>query len=145
MSEMEEARRRRWWWTQRRGQLLWIYTTGLMVVVTGASVRLFVQDATAELPKGKLPLWSDGSASSGDPHCDLIVCNPPWGKNIGKHEDGGPIVLSLCRQFVGVTMVLLVNKYTRAVRHDCTRTRRQARAHACTNAQREEEARRPDD
>ena len=81
----------------------------------GARVRLFTQDATAELPKGKLPLWSDGSASSSDPHCDLIVCNPPWGKNIGKHEDGGPIVLSLCRQFVGVTMVLLVNKYTRAV------------------------------
>ena len=91
-----------------------------------AGTPLFVHDATQTLPDGALPPRHDGGGAMGGraagadaagdarPWCDVLVSNPPWGKNLGKHEDGGPIVLSLCRQFRGVTMVLLVNKLTRA-------------------------------
>ena len=78
---------------------------------------LFCHDAGADLPEGRLPPREAGSACNGGPlaWCDLVVSNPPWGKNCGKPEDGSPIVLSMCRQFRGVTMVLLINKFTRAV------------------------------
>ena len=87
--------------------------------VLAADMPLFCHDASLDLPDGRLPARGSagGDAASGTPlpWCDLIVCNPPWGKNCGKPEDGSPIALSMCRQFRHVTMVLLINKFTRAV------------------------------
>ena len=61
----------------------------------------FVQDATLPFPD-----WVEG--------IDLIVANPPWGKNIGKKEDGIAIVRNLVDHFSkrgSPTMSLLVSRH----------------------------------
>ena len=63
---------------------------------------LFVHDASQPLGNGQLPSRSDGGGGGGGVDggpawCDVVVSNPPWGKNMGKPEDGGPIVLSVRR------------------------------------------------
>lgn len=45
--------------------------------------------------------------------CDLVVSNPPWGKNLGQPADGAPIVKATVERFPNRTMVWLVNKTTR--------------------------------
>jgi 16S rRNA G966 N2-methylase RsmD len=77
---------------------------------------LFEHDATTAVPEERLPPRTPGGEDGGEASawCDVVVSNPPWGKNLGERETGGPIVLSLCRQFRNVVMVLLINKHTRA-------------------------------
>ena len=55
-----------------------------------ADVELFEHDTTVPLP-------AERHARLLPPAIDLIVSNPPWGKNIGAKEDGEPIVRSLVR------------------------------------------------
>mmetsp|Transcript_19272 Transcript_19272/g.44302 ORF Transcript_19272/g.44302 Transcript_19272/m.44302 type:complete len:509 (-) Transcript_19272:68-1594(-) len=62
--------------------------------------QLAVQDATGPF----LPLLL-----SDEQRPDVVVCNPPWGKNFGLDDDGARIVLSVIRQCSGATMLFLVN------------------------------------
>ena len=39
----------------------------------------------------------------------LVVSNPPWGKHIGKVDDGARIVQSVARQFHGALMCWMIN------------------------------------
>jgi hypothetical protein len=59
---------------------------------------LFEHDATMPLPPEKRHLLPHTAPQHG---ADLIVSNPPWGKNIGTTEDGAPIVQSVVHQFQG--------------------------------------------
>ena len=66
---------------------------------SSCSVGLFRHDATQ--PFG----WGDAAP-------DLVVANPPWGKNIGTGEDAVRIVRSLVRAFPRATCGLLVSEWT---------------------------------
>ena len=56
--------------------------------------------------------WPAWVVNEGVHEIDLIVANPPWGKNIGTKEDGIAIVRNLVEHFSGSTciMALLVSK-----------------------------------
>ena len=56
--------------------------------------------------------WPTWVVNEGVHAIDLIVANPPWGKNIGAKEDGIAIVRNLVEHFSGSTcsMALLVSK-----------------------------------
>ena len=72
---------------------------------------LFEHDATKPLPPEKCHLLPCSAAPTAEAHTppssrsvhgvDLVVTNPPWGKNIGTAEDGAPIVQSVVEQFQG--------------------------------------------
>lgn len=40
---------------------------------------------------------------------DIVVSNPPWGKNLGLEQDGAEIIASVVNQFAGATMCWLAN------------------------------------
>ena len=83
--------------------------SAVVLPVPASAVSLFEHDATSPLPP-------TAAAAPLDPRCiDLVVSNPPWGKNFGsKHFDALPIVRSMVRQFPTATFCVLVNKLTSA-------------------------------
>jgi len=93
----------------RCGQLGICKDDGLTDASCGADVQMqsrhvaFCHDSTQP--------WPAWVVEEGVHDIDLIVANPPWGKNIGKKEDGVAIVKSLVEHFSGskCIMALLVS------------------------------------
>lgn len=62
----------------------------------GGQAQLFAHDATRPLPPPGV-------------HADLVVSNPPWGKNCGQAADGVAIVRSMTSQCPGATFCWIAN------------------------------------
>ena len=79
-----------------------------------AQVRLFQHDATQ----------SFGTSPSGDGrplNVDVVVANPPWGKNIGVGEDAFRIVHNVAAAFPNATAGYIVSEWTFKQLHDIAR------------------------
>ena len=67
-------------------------------------VALFEHDATLALPR-------EGEAQGHGLAAQLVVTNPPWGKNIGTLDCGVPIVERLVAQHRDATFCFIVNSH----------------------------------
>ena len=70
-------------------------------------VALFEHDATLALPR-------EGEAQARGLAAQLVVTNPPWGKNIGTLDCGVPIVARLVAQHRDATFCFVVNSHALA-------------------------------
>lgn len=73
-------------------------------VALSEGVALFEHDATLALPR-------EGEAQGRGLAAQLVVTNPPWGKNIGTLDCGVPIVARLVAQHRGATFCFVVNSH----------------------------------